>query len=340
MILVTGATGLLGMHVVYSLALEGNKIRALYRNPEKIEFVNQLIRFYSPEQSEVISKSIEWFHCDIEDLVQLEDAFDSITDVYHCAAVVSFTTSDFSGMMETNRTGTANVVNIAIEKKIRKLCHVSSTAAVGKSSKNNHDIVVEANKWEQSVDTSGYAITKYSAEKEVWRGIEEGLNAVIVNPCVILGPGNWNESSLTLFRTIHKGLHFYPPGANAIVDVRDVVSRMRQLMNMPISSERFLIIGKNLSFKELFDVIATRMGKKTPKFSVQPWMMGIAWRIASVYSFITGKPASLSRQTASSAFSTTRYSTDKIDAILPIPYFSLEEAVDNTIRFHEFQLTK
>src|SRR5690606_22320218 len=211
----------------------------------------------------------------------------------------------------------------AIENKVKKFCHVSSTAAVGKSNKDPDKIVVESNKWEQNESTTGYAISKYLSEKEVWRGIEEGLNAVIVNPCVILGPGNWDESSLTIFRAISKGMRFYPPGANAIVDVRDVAFRMIKLMELPVHAERYLIVGQNITFKTLFDTIANRLGKKKPNILVSKWLMGISWRIAGLFSFITRRPTALTRQSTQSAFATTRYSTEKIDAIIPKNYYNI-----------------
>lgn len=334
--LVSGSTGLLGMHVLYDLTAKGRHVRALFRNKNKISLVRGLFEFYDPENVEEKWSLIEWFECDILDVFQLEKAFEGISDVYHCAATVSFRRREFSSMITTNRYGTANMVNLSIDHNVRKFCHVSSTAAVGKSVRNQSKDVVETDKWEQNPDTTGYAVSKYLSEKEVWRGIEEGLNAVIVNPCVILGPGDWNESSLTIFRAIHKGLRFYPPGANAIVDVRDVSKRMLTLMDSEISSERFLIIGENITYKKLFDTIADALDKKKPTIRVNKLLMGVSWRLAAFFSFITGKPTALTKQSTKSAFSVTRYSSEKIDNWIPTKYYSVKESVDNSVQFSFF----
>lgn len=335
MILVTGATGLLGMHVVYELVSNDQTVRALYRNPDKIAYFKKLVDFYNPESSDELFAKIEWIKADILDIVELTEAMEGVTEVYHCAAIVSFRNRGFTNLITTNRQGTANLVNLAIERKVKKFCHVSSTAAIGKSTKDPDKIVVESNKWEQNESTTGYAISKYLSEKEVWRGIEEGLNAVIVNPCVILGPGNWNESSLTIFRAISNGMLFYPPGANAIVDARDVASRMVKLMKLPVHSERYLIVGQNISFKDLFDTIAIRLGKKPPIIRVRKWLMGISWRVAGIFSFFMRRPTALTRQSTQSAFSITRYSTEKIDAIISENYYNISDTVNNAVLFHE-----
>ena len=333
--LVTGATGLLGMHVVYDLAVSGRNVRALYRNPEKIKLVEQLFAFYQGENNSLFRTNVEWLKCDILDVVELDQALKGVEDVYHCAATVSFRRREFSAMINTNRYGTANVVNLCLDNNVRKLCHVSSTAAIGKSDKNVGRMVVESDKWEQNDQTSGYAISKYLAEKEVWRGIEEGLKAVIVNPCVILGPGNWNESSLTIFRAISKGLRFYPPGANAVVDVRDVSSRMLILMKSNIQAERYLIIGENLTYKKLFDAIAEELKRPKPTIRVNKLLMGISWRIAQLFSFITRKPTAITKQSSISAFSVTTYSSKKINDIYSEKYIPLSNTVKNTVGFEQ-----
>ena len=334
MILVTGATGLLGTHVLYELASSGQCVRALFRDYKKIELTKQLLKYYQPDNHNTLEQFIEWKECDILDIVQLNEAMEGITHIYHCAAIVSFKNGEFSRLITANREGTANVVNIALAHQVKKLCHVSSTAAVGKPLTTKNTVVRETNKWEQNEATTGYAISKHLAEKEVWRGIEEGLNAVIVNPCVILGPGNWNESSLTIFRAIQKGMWFYPPGANAIVDARDVAKRMIFLMNSPVHSERFLIIGEHVSFKKLFDGIASKIGKRKPFIPVKKWLIGISWRMASLVSFLTQKPTSLTKQSAITAFSTTTYSTDKMDELYPETYIKLEDIIENVTMFN------
>ena len=245
MIFVTGGTGLLGSHLLISLTRRTNSIRAIYRSEKKIEQLKCVFKFYYPENWQSYFKKIEWLKGDILDVPFLQESMKNFSQVYHCAALVSFHKRDFNLCMKINREGTANVVNVCLENRIDKLCYVSSTAAIGGDDfiENN-----ENRKWKTTPSTSGYSISKYSAEKEVWRGIEEGLDAVIVNPCVILGAGNWNDSSLTIFRTMRKGVKFYPPGSNAQVDARDVAEIMCRLMN----SRSKILIGCFGPMKLLF----------------------------------------------------------------------------------------
>ena len=237
MIFVTGGTGVLGSQLLFDLSQDDVIIRALYRSESKR---NQLFSFFlrfDPEHGEQRYQKIEWVQGDILDIVTLEEQMAGCEYVYHCAAIVSFHKRSFGQMLKVNRVGTANIVNAALSVGVKKLCYVSSTAAIGGTAK---EIVTEKTSWKNTPTTSGYSITKYSAEKEVWRGIEEGLPAVIVNPCVILGAGNWDDSSLTMLRTLQSGMKYYPPGKNATVDARDVSRIMIKLLKSDISNERYL----------------------------------------------------------------------------------------------------
>jgi dihydroflavonol-4-reductase len=336
MILLTGATGLLGMHVLYDLTKAGHQVRALYRSEKRIDRVIRLFQFYDPVNYKALLEKVEWYLCEIDDLVELEGAFDGIDRVIHCAAMVSFRNDDFKKLVQINRYGTANMVNLSIKHGVNWFCHASSTAAVGKSPERDNLNIDESSKWLEDVEVSGYAMSKYLSEKEVWRGFEEGLPAVMVNPCVIFGPGDWDETSLTIFRAVDRGLKFYAPGSNAFVDVRDVSKRIMFLMQEQIVGERYLVVGENLSFKKMTSVIAHKMNKKEPNIAVPEWLMGFAWRLAAVFSFITGKPTALTKDATKSAFSNTSYSTAKMDAIFTEPYISLENCVENVIRYKQW----
>lgn len=337
MILLTGATGLLGMHVLYDLTQEGHHVRALYRNDLRISRVKRLFQFYNAENAENLWAKIEWYQAEIDDLIDLEGAFLNVDRVIHCAAMVSFRNDDFKKLVQINRYGTANMVNLSLKHKVLWFCHASSTAAIGKSPEPDNLNINETAKWFEDVEVSGYAMSKYLSEKEVWRGIEEGLPATMVNPCVIFGPGDWDESSLTIFRAVNRGLKFYAPGSNAFVDVRDITKRILFLMKENIVDERYLIVGENLTFRRMTTAIASRLGKKAPNIAVPQWMMGLAWRLAAVFSFITRKPTALTKDAAKSAFSKTTYSTAKMDALYPHNYIALDNCIDNVVRYQEFQ---
>ena len=328
MIYVTGGTGLLGAHLLFQLTAENASVRAIYRSDKKRNQVKATFAFYAPENWESRFAKIEWVQGDILDIPFLQETMDGCSEVYHCAGLVSFHRRDFNNLLKINREGTANMVNVALEKDVRKFCHVSSTAAIGGS---DNELTTENTKWKISPTTSGYSISKYSAEKEVWRAIEEGLNAVIVNPCVIVGAGNWNDSSLTLFRTLRKGLRHYPPGTNAIVDARDVSRIMIELMKSEIRSERFLCIGSNQSFKDLMDEIAGQLKVKPPGIKANRFLVNFARRILSIGAFFMAKRSSITRETVGNLFSTRTYDNSKVIGALDFEFRSLKEAVANAI---------
>ncbi len=329
MIFVTGGTGLLGSHLLIEISKNEENIRALYRSEDRINLVKQIFKFYFSDSWKTNFEKIEWVKGDILDITELDTAMKSCSIVYHCAALVSFHPKDFDQVMKINREGTANVVNLCLSNKVEKLCYVSSTAAIG----GEDDVLIdEKYSWKNTPTTSGYSISKYSAEKEVWRGIEEGLNAVMVNPCVILGPGNWNDSSLTLFKTMEKGVRFYPPGANAIVDARDVARIMVKLTHSSITAQRYLCIGSNQSFKELMTVIAEELNVKTPKTSVKRWQVDAVRRILSFVSFFTRKKSAITTETVNSLFSNYSYSNEKIKQELNYKFYDLTDTIQNAIR--------
>ena len=249
MILVTGSSGLVGSHVLYDLIQKKEPVLAMYRSEKRKARIEQLFNYYNQTLDQSVDfNAIEWVQSDILDIDSFEEAIKDVDQVVHCAALVSFHRMDFSRCISINRTGTANVVNLCLKHGIKKLCYISSTAALG----TKDSPVTEKSPWTPGKEVSGYSISKHGAEKEVFRGIAEGLNASIVNPCVILGPGHWYRSSLTIMHAASRGMRFYPSGANAIVDARDVSQIVLRLLESKESGEKYLLIGKNNSFAELF----------------------------------------------------------------------------------------
>jgi|SRR5690554_1404873 len=332
MVFVTGGTGLLGSHLLVELVQQHDQITAIYRNKSKIDTVKRCFEFYLKDEAATYFKRITWRECDVLDIPTLEEELQGHKIVYHCAAIVSFAKRDFQHMMEINRHGTANIVNLSLDLGIEKFCFASSTSAVGKKDVPDDVEVDENGQWILTEETSGYAVTKYSAEKEVWRGMNEGLNVVIVNPSVIIGAGNWEESSMRIFKTISKGLKFYSPGANAFVDARDVAKIMVNLVNSEIVNERFLCIGENAKFKRLFDLIAQELNQKPPTKKVHPVLMGITWRLSVLWSVLTFTKPLITKSAANNAFSTTKYSNQKIKKAIGYEFHSLEESVKNAVK--------
>lgn len=325
MILVTGGTGLIGSYLLLDLTRSGEKVRALKRPTSDLSHVRNIFNIYE-NNHEMLFNKIEWIEGDLLDILSLEEAMDDVEEVYHAAATVSFYRRDKWSMLRNNIEGTENVVNAALEKKIRKLCFVSSIAALGRP--ENHDTLIDENLfWKESKYNSNYAISKYGAEREIWRGIEEGLNAVIVNPSIVLGIANTSKSIYKLFETVHRGLRFYPPGVNGYVDVKDVTRAMITLMKSDIKNERFILNNVNVSYQELFTKIALLYGKKPPTIRTNKIMIDMAWRAEWLRSVLTGKAPVLTRETARTSGKKSLYSSDKIKSRLNFQYRDFEETL-------------
>jgi nucleoside-diphosphate-sugar epimerase len=259
MILVTGGTGLVGSHLLLALTKEGSAVAALFRSQDKVAKVE---RFFAFAKAESQFSSIQWVQADITDIPALELAFTGITKVYHCAAMISFDPYDFNKLKKTNIEGTANVVNLCLSHSISKLVYLSSIATLAKTPNSPID---EENHWDPNVLNSVYAITKYGGETEVWRSTQEGLDAVIFNPGIILGEGCYSSGSGALFGRVDKGLNYYTKGSSGVIDVKDVVDMMIQGMKSDIVNERFVLVAQNWTYKTLLSEIATALQKKEPK---------------------------------------------------------------------------
>jgi len=290
-----------------------------------MDMIRKVFDLYSPDPVKDFSL-IEWAEADIMDIFSLEEAMEGVEEVYHCAAIVSFLPEDRKRLLRINTEGTANIVNAALEKKIRKLCHVSSIAALGRP-ENQADLIDENLVWKTSRNNSNYAVSKYGAEREVWRGTAEGLDAVIINPSIILGVAGASQGSSRIFNTVWEGLKFYPPGKNGFVDVRDVVKAMILLMNSDIRNERFILSVDNIEYKRLFDLIAAAMGKPAPHLKVSPMLSGFAWRVEKLRSMVTGVKPLITKETAHTAVQQYEYSNEKIKKELGFEFTPIEETV-------------
>lgn len=329
MILVTGGTGLVGSHLLYKLLKTSNKVRAIYRREHKLALVKKVFSYYSADY-ETLFDQIEWVEADITDIPALQRAFQDIDYVYHCAAFVSFEPDKYHVLRKINIEGTANVVNLCLSHQVKKLCYVSSIAAIGHQ-QNPQQLITEDTNWNQDADNSVYAITKYGAEIEVWRGTQEGIDAVIINPGIIIGPGFWNSGgSSSLIKKIYKGMPYYTHGVTAYVDVDDVVRAMVLLMQSPIKNERFIVISENLSFKEFQQQTALALGVKPASKEATPLILGLGWRLDWLNRLLTGKRRRLSRQMTRSARSITKYDASKIKNALDFKFKPMQVSIEDT----------
>jgi len=328
MILVTGGTGLVGSHLLSALVKQDKSVRALIRGNSKTDNVKSVFACHHKNANELFNQ-IDWKVGDVLDVYSLLDAMKDITEVYHCAAMVSFNSSFKKEMYNVNVIGTANVVNAALEMNVCKFCHVSSIATLGRA--GNSGMTDENTSWKNSESTSWYSITKFEAENEIWRGIEEGLNAVIVNPSVILGKGDWNGGgSSGFFPLVNNGLKFYTEGTNGFVDVRDVVNAMIMLMNSGISNERFIVSSENLSYKQLFELIARNLGCKAPSIHAGRFLCEASWRLEKLRSLLMRNEPLVTRETLQTANRIYNYSNKKLKSQLPIEFIPIADSVRDT----------
>lgn len=338
MILVTGGTGLVGTHLLYDLTRSGKKVRVIKRANSNVSNVKKVFSYYTSD-SESLLKNIEWVDADLLDVYSLMDVMEGVEQVYHCAAMVSFEKKHQAEMMKINVEGTANMVNAALEKGIKKFCHVSSIASIGRAERGG--VTSEETPWKSSPENSNYSISKYGAEREVWRASEEGLNVVIVNPSLIMGGGNWTQSSSNMFTKAFKGIKFYSEGTNGFVDVRDVAAIMIKLMESDISSQRFLLNGENASFKHYFDLIHAAFGKPKPSIKAGKFLTGFAWRAESLRALLTGSPPLITRETSLSANRKSSFSNEKFLKVFPdYKFISLEQSIKDTCALYLNDLKK
>ena len=326
MVLVTGGTGLVGSHLLFKLVSNNEYVRATYRREKTLKRVKHVFTYFSDNAENLFNK-IEWVEADINDIPKLQNAFKDITHVYHCAAFVSFEPDKYKTLRKVNIKGTTNIVNLCISNKISKLCYVSSVAAIGHHS-NPEKLVDEQTAWNPEDDNNVYAITKYGAELEVWRGTQEGLDAVIVNPGIILGAGYWNNGgSGSLFMQIYKGMRYYVKGITGYVDVWDVVKAMHQLMASNIKNESFVLVSENLSFKAFQTKTAKALGVKPPTKEATPWLLGIVWRLDWLQHKLLGKRRQLSKQTATSVVSDTKYDNSKLKNVMKFQFKTIDISI-------------
>ena len=323
MVLVTGGTGLVGSHLLLHLIENGESVRAIYRKLETIQKTKNLFSYYKKEN---LFEKINWIEADILDVPSLEIAFENVEYVYHCAAFVSFDPKDEDLIRKTNIEGTANIVNFCLAQNVKKLCFISSIAALG-DLKENEKIITEETEWNPEKSHSDYAISKFGAEMEIWRGQQEGLNSVIVNPGVILGPRIWEEGSGIFFKKIENGFPFYFKGSTGFIAVTDVVQLMVQLMKSEVKNERFALVANTISFQELFNSMADVLKVKRPSVYVSPFVTGIIWRVDWFFSTFFKTKRNLDKETAIASYSKTSYSNEKIKNTLNVDFLNIHQYI-------------
>ena len=322
MILVTGGTGLVGAHLLFELCTKKESIKAIYRNPKKIMQVEKVFSYYTDQPKALFDKII-WVKADVLNVPSLEDIFEGVKKVYHTAALVSFDPKDDKKLLATNIEGTINIVNLCIEHAVEKLCFVSSIAALGPSI--NGKPITEENEWTNG--STMYAISKHYAEMEVWRASQEGIPVTILNPGIIVAPGFWKSSSGSFFHQAAKAPSYYLPSGTGFVGINDVIKAMTQLMDGPVTNERYILVNQNWTYKTFAHVLAKGLEKPLPKKEIKPWMLALFWRWDWLRSNLLGKRRRLSKAVAHLFKSKDIYDNSKLKNDLGFTYENLENSI-------------
>ena len=327
MILITGGTGLLGAHLIKSLIDKNYQIRAIKRKDSDLFIIKNVFSWYFNDPG-IKLNSIEWVDADLLDVCSVEEQIKDINTIYNCAGFISFNRQEKKQVFDVNVNGTRNLVDVALAGKVDKICHVSSIAALGRS--ENNELLTEDTAWKSSKNNSVYSQAKYEGELEIWRGMEEGLQTVIVCPSVIIGTGNLSKGSTRIIKTVKDGLKFYPDGINGFVDVRDVSEIMIRLVEQNIFGEKFIINSENLSYKELFYMIAEIL-QSTPPSRNAGRIMGELYRVyVGLKGLATGNKPLVTKETTRTAYTKSYYSNKKIlDTFTDFHFIPVQESLEH-----------
>ena len=322
MILVTGATGILGRVIVLELLKRGKTVRAAKRKSSNLEEVKKSFGFYTENPDEFFNK-IEWINVDFEDIYSLQKALVGVEEVYHCAAKVSFHPKDKRKMYQTNINGTKQLLYASENSSVKKFLFVSSIAVLDGFNENGE--LDESSDFNPKVDHSSYAISKHFSEMEVWRSSAEGLKVAIVNPGLIIGSGNWNESSGTLFKELGENAFTFS-GGTSYVDVRDVAKISVELMEQNISGERFILISENKKYEEIANFIKQKLGKPATKI-VPNGLLKVGVFLNSILGWLISPLKMANKVNVQSVTEFNKISNKKIKEKLNYEFISVEESL-------------
>ena len=325
MILVTGGTGLVGRHLLLALTCNGQSVKAIYRNDSRVA---EIKHFFAFAKADAAFQKIQWLIADLTDISQLSVAFKGVTQVYHCAAYISFDPYQLRQLRKTNVEGTANIVNLCISQNVQKLCYVSSIATLAKTPNNPID---EDNFWNPDGSNTVYAITKYGAEMELWRGTQEGLNVIIFNPGIIMGEGDYHTGSGQLFTRLYRGMKYYPSGTSGFVDVKDVVNMLIRGMQSQVVNKRFILVGHNTSYKDVLQLIAQSLNVNVPEKAIPTWLLSIGVLLDKLRGVFT-KRRTLTRPTVKALSTKETFSCDALHKAFdfkPAPLASTIERISH-----------
>jgi nucleoside-diphosphate-sugar epimerase len=315
LIFISGITGFLGSTIAKILIDKGEKVVGLKRGSSKLTFLKNY------------SEKIIWKEGDINDIPSLEDAMKGCDFAIHCAAIISLRSRDALKMYKVNVEGTANMINVALYHQVKKFIHISSVAAL--PAIEDHLINEDAT-WYSKPYPSTYGLSKFLSEREVQRGMAEGLSCVILNPSSIIGNCDWNTGPGLFFTNMDSGLPFYTEGIGGFVDVFDVANiAIKCLYEDKTNNSRFIVSAENISYKLFFEMIAVEMNKKPPTIKLNPLVSYLAIFMDAIKHWITKAERMVTFESLKMAKINPQYDNSKVKKVLNIEFIPMKETVKN-----------
>jgi dihydroflavonol-4-reductase len=314
LVAVTGASGLVGSSIVRKLIQSGISTRSILRSQSALGLLAD------------IKESTEIIESDVLDMAGLGLALEGADAVIHAAGYVSFNSRNRDRIHEINVQGTTNVVNACLQLGTRKLIHISSVAALGRQ--RGSTTINEETRWVPGMPASDYATSKYMAEVEVFRGMEEGLNVSLINPSVVLSAADGIRSSSQLFNYVWKQRMFYANVAMNYVDARDVAEMVTRILNGDYNGERFIANAGREDLKTVFELIGKRLEKRPPFIDVPKGLVSLAATVEQWRAGLSGREPMVSKESVAFLKEKIVFENNKAKKVLGMEFQTLESTLD------------
>jgi len=319
-ILVTGATGFLGHHLVKNLVKDGYEVRIFKEESASMNLLKGV-------KTEIVTG-------DIRDLTAVKKAVKSCDVVFHLVGIIAYWDRLNKLQYDINVKGVQNVVKACLEYKVQKLIHVSSDVTVGVEKEGK--LADEKSLYNLFPLRINYCDTKFLGEVEVYKGIAKGLDAVIICPASMYGEGDIRKIKTDMTFDFKFPMNLlYPGGGIAVADVEDVVKGLIKAWKIGKRGERYLLVGENISFYEMRKIIAKELGKKPPFVHVPAWIFTFLSYIFLGIAKITNKRPRLTPEMARFNKIKFYFSNEKAKRELGVTFRPFRESIKRSIKWYK-----